>query len=64
MTFMANLPPTAELQEKDAAHHLHPFTDSADLNAKGARIISRPKACICGIRTATRCWMAWPGCGV
>jgi putrescine aminotransferase len=41
MTFMANLPPTAELQQKDAAHHLHPFTDTADLNAKGARVISR-----------------------
>lgn len=41
MTFMANLPPTEDLQTKDAAHHLHPFTDTADLNAKGARIISR-----------------------
>ncbi|SNY90184.1 putrescine aminotransferase [Cohaesibacter sp. ES.047] len=41
MTFMANLPPTAELQQKDAAHHLHPFTDTAELNAKGARVITR-----------------------
>ncbi|MCV6574866.1 MAG: aminotransferase class III-fold pyridoxal phosphate-dependent enzyme, partial [Cohaesibacter sp.] len=40
MSFMANLPPTAELQEKDAAHHLHPFTDTAALNAKGTRVIS------------------------
>ena len=41
MNFMANLPPTEELQRKDAAHHLHPFTDTADLNAKGARVITR-----------------------
>ena len=27
-------------QALDAAHHLHPFTDYADLAAKGARIIS------------------------
>ena len=41
MNFMANLPPTEELQQKDAAHHLHPFSDTAELNAKGARIITR-----------------------
>lgn len=33
--------PTAELQALDAAHHMHPFTDGDDLNAKGARIITR-----------------------
>ena len=43
MNFLANLPPTAELQALDAAHHLHPFTDSADLNSKGARVIVRAK---------------------
>lgn len=32
---------TAEMQALDAAHHLHPFTDSAALNKKGARIITR-----------------------
>jgi len=32
---------TAELQALDAAHHLHPFTDSVALNKKGARIITR-----------------------
>ena len=41
MNFMANLPPTDELQKKDAAHHLHPFTDTNELNAKGARVITR-----------------------
>ncbi|MEM7404363.1 MAG: aspartate aminotransferase family protein [Pseudomonadota bacterium] len=40
MTF-ANLPPTAELQASDAAHHLHPFTDTLALNKKGARVIAR-----------------------
>nr|WP_321526643.1 aspartate aminotransferase family protein [uncultured Cohaesibacter sp.] len=41
MNFMANLPPTDELQKLDAAHHLHPFTDTKQLNEKGARIITR-----------------------
>lgn len=31
---------TKELQALDAAHHLHPFTDTSELNAKGARIIT------------------------
>ena len=31
--------PTAELQALDAAHHMHPFTDGDELNAKGARVI-------------------------
>lgn len=38
---IANHPPTAELQARDAAHHMHPFTANADLAAKGARIIVR-----------------------
>jgi len=33
--------PTTELQELDAAHHLHPFTDHAALNAVGSRVIVR-----------------------
>ena len=33
--------PTAELQAIDAEHHIHPFTDRAALNKKGARIITR-----------------------
>ena len=41
MNFLTNLPPTSQLQALDASHHLHPFTDTADINAKGARIITR-----------------------
>ena len=37
---LANHPPTAELQALDAAHHLHPFTHAAGLNARGARVIT------------------------
>ena len=37
----APAPAAADLQALDAAHHLHPFTDSKALNAKGARIIER-----------------------
>ncbi len=33
--------PTKELQALDAAHHIHPFTDQASMNAKGARVITK-----------------------
>ena len=33
--------PTADLQALDAAHHLHPFTDTGALNQKGTRVITR-----------------------
>ncbi|MDY0329188.1 MAG: aspartate aminotransferase family protein [Thiomonas sp.] len=32
---------TAALRAKDAAHHLHPFTDTQSLNAAGSRVIVR-----------------------
>lgn len=32
---------TAELQDRDTAHHWHPFTDTRKLAAKGARVITR-----------------------
>ena len=41
MTTIPNHLPTAELQAIDAAHHLHPFTATKALNAKGARVITR-----------------------
>ncbi len=41
MTTLSTNTPTAELQAIDAAHHMHPFTHSAGLAAKGARIITR-----------------------
>ncbi|MDQ0467735.1 aspartate aminotransferase family protein [Labrys wisconsinensis] len=34
---------TAELRAIDAAHHLHPFTDTKGLNAEGARVIVKSK---------------------
>ncbi|MCT4558825.1 MAG: aspartate aminotransferase family protein [Pelagimonas sp.] len=37
--------PTADLQALDAAHHMHPFTQGAGLNEKGARIITRADGC-------------------
>lgn len=33
--------PTQEMQALDARHHLHPFTDTAQINAIGARIITK-----------------------
>ncbi len=32
---------TAEIQALDSAHFLHPFTDFQDLNARGAKVITR-----------------------
>ena len=43
MTAITNHMPTAELQALDGAHHMHPFTNNADLAGKGARIITRAK---------------------
>lgn len=34
---------TKHWQELDAAHHIHPFTDTAALNAEGVRVITRAK---------------------
>ncbi|MEM9043580.1 MAG: aminotransferase class III-fold pyridoxal phosphate-dependent enzyme, partial [Pseudomonadota bacterium] len=39
MSTALNLRPTAEYQAMDGAHHWHPFTDTAELAAKGARVI-------------------------
>ncbi len=41
MTVINTNTPTAELQALDAAHHMHPFTENADLARKGARVITR-----------------------
>ncbi|WP_372837290.1 aminotransferase class III-fold pyridoxal phosphate-dependent enzyme, partial [Puniceibacterium confluentis] len=41
MTLISTNMPTAELQALDAAHHMHPFTNNAELGQKGARIITR-----------------------
>ncbi len=41
MNYLNNIPPTDELQSLDASHHLHPFTDTKALNAKGSRMITR-----------------------
>ncbi|MDT8344458.1 MAG: aspartate aminotransferase family protein [Thermohalobaculum sp.] len=40
MTAPLNLRSTAEYRAMDAAHHWHPFTDTAELNAKGARVFT------------------------
>jgi putrescine aminotransferase len=40
MNIRANHLPTGELQALDAAHHMHPFMDGAEINERGARIIT------------------------
>ena len=45
MNLHPNLRPTAAYQEMDAAHHWHPFTDTADLAERGARVIVRAEGC-------------------
>ena len=39
MKKIANMDPGEAVQAADAAHHLHPFTDTGALNAEGARVI-------------------------
>jgi putrescine aminotransferase len=41
MTVISNHMPTKELQALDAAHHMHPFTAANELEAIGARVITR-----------------------
>ncbi|MBA5778320.1 aspartate aminotransferase family protein [Stappia sp. F7233] len=36
----SNLYPTKDLQARDAAHHIHPFTDTGALSREGSRIIT------------------------
>ena len=38
---MTNKMPLEKIQQLDAAHHLHPFTDAGAINKKGTRIIER-----------------------
>ena len=45
MTRLFNHKPTSELQELDAAHHMHPFTNGAQLAEKGTRVITRAQGC-------------------
>lgn len=41
MNIMSNLPPTDELKARNAAHHLQPFSDTAELKENGARVITQ-----------------------
>ncbi len=36
---------TLRWRQLDGRHHLHPFTDHADLAARGSRIITRAEGC-------------------
>ncbi|MEO1459266.1 MAG: aminotransferase class III-fold pyridoxal phosphate-dependent enzyme, partial [Pseudomonadota bacterium] len=45
MSTAPNLRSTADYQAMDAAHHWHPFTDTADLAARGARVITAAEGC-------------------
>ena len=40
MNQQTNIRSTADYQAMDAAHHWHPFSDMADLNRKGSRVIA------------------------
>ena len=39
MNRITNLPSTNEFQKIDSAHHIHPFSDMAELNKTGSRVI-------------------------
>ena len=40
-----NLPNIRELQQLDAAYHLHPFNDNAALAKRGTRILTKGEGC-------------------
>lgn len=40
MPAISNTYPTKEFQARDAAHHMHPFTDTGSLNREGSRVIT------------------------
>ncbi|WP_417767691.1 aspartate aminotransferase family protein [Stappia sp.] len=40
MSGASNIYPTAELRARDAAHHMHPFSDTGALNREGVRVIT------------------------
>lgn len=41
MDHRTNFPSTADMQASDAAHHIHPFTDTTEINTAGARVITQ-----------------------
>ena len=55
MTHLSNSISTSELQQRDAAHHMHPFTTQAQLSQKGARVITHAK----GVEVAAPGAQAW-----
>jgi putrescine aminotransferase len=54
---------TGDWQALDAAHHLHPFTDYKELNAKGSRIIIRAEGCYLWDSEGNKILTAWRACG-
>lgn len=54
---------TLHWQALSRDHHLPPFTDYKALNAKGARVITAPRAFTCGTAKVTASSMPWPGSG-
>ena len=56
--------PTEELQKRDAAHHLHPFTAQHDLANKGSRIITSAQGVMSTIVMVNNFWTQWLDYGV
>ena len=52
---------TEVLQTLDARHHLHPFTDTAELNRNGVRIVQRGEGVYVTDSTGRRCLDAMSG---
>jgi adenosylmethionine-8-amino-7-oxononanoate aminotransferase len=45
------------LQQLDAAHHIHPFNDNAELAKKGTRILTKGEGCY--VWDAEGRWSNW-----
>ncbi len=52
---------TEALQQLDARHHLHPFTDTVELHAQGVRIIAKGEGVYITDSTGRRCLDAMSG---
>ena len=63
MNQIFNHAPTHELQARDAAHHMHPFTAQGQLAEKGARVIKRRMAYSFTTVMVRKSWTRWRGYG-
>jgi putrescine aminotransferase len=55
---------TSYLQDLDRKHHLHPFTNHAEMHASGTHVITSLRECGLLTQSGVGFSMVWLGCGV